>query len=61
MASEVVLVVTNAHPFAILGASRVVGVLEGYRERQRRGPQRWALVLSQVDERRALAKAFPPN
>lgn len=61
VASEVVLVVTNAHPFAILGASRVVGVLEGYRERQRRGPQRWALVLSQVDERRALDKNFPPQ
>ncbi len=61
MASEVVLVVTNAHPFAILGASRVIGVLEGYRERQRRGPHRWALVLSQVDERRALDKNFPPQ
>jgi chromosome partitioning protein len=61
VASEVVLVVTNAHPFAILGASRVIGVLEGYQERQRRGPQRWALVLSQVDERRALDKNFPPQ
>jgi chromosome partitioning protein len=61
VASEVVLVVTNAHPFAILGASRVIGVLEGYRERQRRGPARWALVLSQVDERRALDKNFPPQ
>jgi chromosome partitioning protein len=61
VASEAVLVVTNAHPFAILGASRVIGVLEGYRERQRRGPDRWALVLSQVDERRALDKNFPPQ
>ena len=61
VAAQVTLVVTNAHPFAILGASRVIGVLEDYRDKQRRGPERWALVLSQVDERRTLDKHFPPQ
>lgn len=61
VAATVALVVTNAHPFAILGASRVIGILEGYRDKVRRGPERWALVLSQVDERRALDKHFPRN
>lgn len=61
VAATVTLVVTNAHPFAILGASRVIGILEGYRDKVRRGPERWALVLSQVDERRALDKHFPPQ
>lgn len=61
VAATVTLVVTNAHPFAILGASRVIAILESYRDKQRRGPGRWALVLSQVDERRTLDKHFPPQ
>uniref|UniRef100_B8HZD5 Cobyrinic acid ac-diamide synthase n=1 Tax=Cyanothece sp. (strain PCC 7425 / ATCC 29141) TaxID=395961 RepID=B8HZD5_CYAP4 len=59
VASHSTLVVTNAHPFAILGANRVIGVLESYRSRERRGPKQWALVLSQIDERRALDKELP--
>lgn len=59
VAAQVTLVVTNAHPFAIMGANRVMGVLESYRSRDRRGPKEWALVLSQVDERRALDKELP--
>lgn len=59
VAAQVTLVVTNAHPFAIMGANRVMGVLENYRIRERRGPKQWALVLSQVDERRALDKELP--
>jgi chromosome partitioning protein len=59
VASSTALVVTNAHPFAIMGASRVLSVLESYREKERRGPQQWALVLSQIDERRALDKTLP--
>ena len=59
VAANLTLVVTNAHPFAIMGANRVMGVLESYRNKDRRGPKDWALVLSQVDERRALDKQLP--
>lgn len=59
VAAQATLVVTNAHPFAIMGANRVMGILESYRNRERRGPQQWALVLAQVDERRALDKELP--
>ncbi|MBW4473570.1 MAG: ParA family protein [Stenomitos rutilans HA7619-LM2] len=59
VAALITLVVTNAHPFAIMGANRVMGILESYRTRERRGPKQWALVLSQVDERRALDKELP--
>jgi chromosome partitioning protein len=59
VAAQATLVVTNAHPFAIMGANRVMGILESYRNRARRGPKQWALVLSQVDERRALDKELP--
>lgn len=59
VAAQATLVITNAHPFAIMGANRVMGILESYRSRERRGPKQWALVLSQVDERRALDKQLP--
>jgi len=59
VAAQATLVVTNAHPFAIMGANRVMGILESYRSRERREPKQWALVLSQVDERRALDKELP--
>jgi chromosome partitioning protein len=59
VAAQTTLVVTNAHPFAIMGANRVMGILESYRSRERRGPKQWGLVLSQVDERRALDKQLP--
>lgn len=59
VAAQATLVVTNAHPFAIMGANRVMGILESYRSRERRGSKQWALVLSQVDERRALDKELP--
>jgi chromosome partitioning protein len=59
VASNITLVITNAHPFALMGASRVLAVLDSYRNRERRGPKDWALVLSQIDERRALDKNLP--
>ncbi|NJK52692.1 MAG: ParA family protein [Acaryochloris sp. RU_4_1] len=59
VASNIALVVTNAHPFAILGANRVIGILEDYHHKGRRGPRQWAIVMSQVDERRALDKQLP--
>lgn len=59
VAANAALVITNAHPFAIMGANRVMGVLEDYRSKSRRGPKEWAIVMSQVDERRALDKQLP--
>jgi chromosome partitioning protein len=59
VASNITLVVTNAHPFAIMGASRVLAILDSYRTKERRGPKEWALVLSQIDERRGLDKTLP--
>jgi chromosome partitioning protein len=59
VASSTTLVVTNAHPFAIMGASRVLTILDSYLNKERRGPKDWALVLSQIDERRGLDKTLP--
>lgn len=59
VAANIALVITNAHPFAILGANRVMAILEDYRLKGRRGPSKWAIVMSQVDERRALDKQLP--
>lgn len=59
VAADVALVVTNAHPFAIIGANRIMGILENYQSKDRRGAKYWALIISQVDERRALDKTIP--
>lgn len=59
VAANIALVITNAHPFAIMGADRVMGILEDYRSKGRRGPQQWSIVMSQVDERRAMDKQLP--
>lgn len=56
VAAEVVLIVVDAHPFAIQGAARVVETLSARRQKKRQGAQRWALVMSRVDLRRALDK-----
>ena len=59
VAANIALVITNAHPFAIMGANRVIGVLEDYSNKGRRGAKHWAIVMSQVDERRAMDKQLP--
>ena len=56
IAAEVALIVVDAHPFAIQGAARVIETLLARRQKQRQGAQRWALVMSRVDLRRALDK-----
>lgn len=61
VASNAALVVTNAHPLAVMGAARVLEILENYQDKGRRGPKRWALVLSQIDARRSLDKQFAPQ
>lgn len=59
VASTEALVVTDAHPLGLLGANRVVESLRDRRERQRRGPERWAMVLSRLDARRAADRNLP--
>jgi chromosome partitioning protein len=61
VAADVALVVTNAHPLAVIGAERVLEILESYQKKGRRGPGRWALVLSQIDARRSLDKQIAPQ
>lgn len=61
VAATVALVVTNAHPLAAMGASRVMEILETYQKKGWRGPERWALILSQIDARRSLDKQSIPQ
>ena len=67
VAADSALVCTDAHPLAVMGAGRVLNELNLRQQKQRRGPNRWALVLSRIDLRRSmdqtldeqLATAYP--
>lgn len=61
VAADTALVITNAHPLAVMGASRVLDSLEGYMKKGWRGPKTWGIVLSQIDSRRSLDKNFAPH
>ncbi|MBU0551580.1 ParA family protein [Myxococcota bacterium] len=54
VAADIALVVTNAHPIAVVGAGRVLEDLQIRAKRGRRGPTRWALVMNMIDARRRL-------
>ncbi len=58
VASNIALVCTDAHPLAVIGASRVINDLEIRKQKGRRGPNSWALVLSRIDLRRTMDKAL---
>lgn len=53
VAADLALVVTNAHPIAIVGAQRVLDELTRRQDLDRRGPQRWAVVMNMIDTRRS--------
>ena len=53
VAADIALVVTNAHPIAIVGAQRVLDELTRRKERGRKGPQHWAVVMNMIDTRRS--------
>ena len=53
VAADTAIVVTNAHPIAIVGAQRVLDDLTRRADRGRKGPQRWALVMNMIDTRRS--------
>lgn len=61
VAANTALVVTNAHPLAVMGAARVLEILETYHQKKRRGPAHWSLILSQIDSRRSMDKQFAPQ
>jgi chromosome partitioning protein len=61
VAANTALVVTNAHPLAVMGAARVLEILEAYHHKNRRGPTHWSLVLSKIDSRRSMDKQFAPQ
>lgn len=52
-AANVALVVVDAHPFALIGGDRVLQALDANRAKGRKGPDRWALVMSRMDARRS--------
>ena len=56
VAADKALVVTNAHPMAILGAERVLSDLEARYQKKRKGPSSWAIVMNMIDARRSLDK-----
>ena len=58
VAVDVALICTDAHPKAILGATRVLNELKLRQQKGRRGAGRWALVLSRIDLRRSMDQAL---
>jgi chromosome partitioning protein len=58
VAADTCLVCTNAHPLAVMGAGRVLNELQARQQKQRRGAQRWALVLSMIDLRRSMDQSL---
>jgi chromosome partitioning protein len=58
VAADAALVCTDAHPLAVMGAGRVLSELSLRQKKKRRGPSRWALVLSRIDLRRSMDQAL---
>lgn len=56
VAADIALVVTNAHPIAIVGAQRVLDELERRFKKGRKGPKNWAIITNMIDTRRNLDK-----
>lgn len=54
VASDCAIVVTNAHPIAVIGATRVLEDLKIRQARGRKGPSRWSVVTNMIDARRSL-------
>lgn len=54
VAADRAIIALDAHPFAMIGAARVIEVIQHRRERGRPGPTQWALVQSRIDLRRTL-------
>ena len=57
-AANISLVVADAHLYALVGAERVLEVLEARHKKRRQGSQTWAIVMSRVDKRRAAGRGM---
>ena len=53
VAADLALVITNAHPIAIMGAHRVLDELARRKAKERRGPTRWSVIMNMIDTRRS--------
>ncbi|WP_338438758.1 ParA family protein [Synechococcus elongatus] len=53
-AADRAVVCTDAHPLAVMGASRVLTELQQRRSESRPGPQQWAIAVTRIDTRRSL-------
>jgi chromosome partitioning protein len=60
-AATVALVIADAHPFAALGAGRVLEDLQDIHDKARRGPTAWAVVMSRLDTRRSADRRMTDN
>lgn len=60
-AATVALVIADAHPFAALGAGRVLEDLQDIHDKARRGPKSWAVVMSRLDTRRSADRRMTDN
>lgn len=54
IAANSVCIPVDAHPYALNCASRLIQDMEHRRAKQRRGPDRWAIVANRIDTRRRL-------
>ena len=67
VAADIALICTDAHPLAVMGASRVIQDLQVRQQKKRKGASRLGLILSRIDLRRSmdqsldqqLAEAYP--
>ncbi|WP_238549396.1 ParA family protein [Acaryochloris marina] len=57
-AADTVLIVSDAHPLALVGASRVIKELKLNSQKGRKGASRWAIIQSKIDARRAMDRTF---
>lgn len=57
-AAETALIISDAHPLALVGASRVLQELISNDQKKRKGANRWAIVESKIDTRRAMDRTF---
>jgi chromosome partitioning protein len=58
VAADSALICTDAHPLAVMGAGRVLNELSLRKQKERRGPKRWAIALSRIDLRRSMDQAL---
>lgn len=67
VAANIALICTDAHPLAVMGASRVIQDLQVRQQKKRKGASRLGFILSRIDLRRSmdqsldqqLAEAYP--